>query len=576
MLIGARQKKKEDKLQEEQLAMQKRQNVFGNITGAVSGIAGLAKTGFDAYNTLKLQPERDAKSFEQAKELEGIKHENALTQDTQRIEYETWAKQFDANSSAALSKAGIDQDVWKTMYTTAAASSEADKSRILESELTRYGIDQTLARQLASQAFQTNERVASEGFQTAFAQLGSSLKKGELSYSSDLEAKAAEKANEYATALSGTNTKNAMQIAAAQSQLDLARDIALQGAKTEDQRELIELEYIKRSEENAQKFGYDVSLLTQQTESTKEIETVKNSLGLQRDTAGYDFQTRRDEILHGFDMAGKQFDATTQKEIIGMQTAAEQALTKAKADYDMVMALYQSGDAKESDVRLFEQQLKLAQTNHANTILQLEAEYGYKGNLQDDDQAARIEEIREQGAQNKALETLRGGNDLTIARVNATADLSKLQTNFNLDSEKDAMQAYSSPSDAILFKRTQMSEADASLGIQRTPKQIDADVARMILADAEYYKVKGWTNAEDVARRAYSQLMGSPASVDTKAGIGTVNLGVLGGNQNAGPPPVPYTSWEAYMQDVAAGKVKVPGITTPAQQGAVKLKGGAR
>jgi len=509
MLIGARQKKKEDDRAQTELAIQKRQNLFNNITGAVSGIAGLAKTGFDAYNTLKLQPEREALAFGREKELEGIRHENALSQDKQRIDYETWAKRFDADSTAALSKAGIDQDTWKTMYTTAASSSEADKVRVFEGELTRYGIDQTMARQLASQAFQTSERIASEGFQTAFAQLGSQLKKGEMSYSADLEAKAAEKANEYAVALSGANTKNAMQIAKAQSELDLARDIALQAAKTDDQKQLIELEYQKRSEENAQKFGYDVELLKRQTESTKEIETVKNTLGIQRDSAGYDYQTRRDEILHGFEMEGKKFDAATQKEIVDTQTAAEQALVKAKADYDMVMALFQAGDAKESDMRLFEQQLKLAQTNHANTMLQLEAEYGYKATLQDDEQAAAIEQIRERGAIDSAINKANNQNSLSVANLNKSADIASLQTRYSQEKESSILEGYSTPSVALGIAQTNARENLMAFS-KREPTQleINQEAAKVLRSDLGFFEGKGYTEAADVARRAIQTITG--------------------------------------------------------------------
>ena len=60
MLIGARQKKKEDARAEEELAMQKRQNGFNNILGVVNSAAGLAKAGFDVYDTLKLAPQRTA------------------------------------------------------------------------------------------------------------------------------------------------------------------------------------------------------------------------------------------------------------------------------------------------------------------------------------------------------------------------------------------------------------------------------------------------------------------------------------------------------------------------------------
>jgi len=509
MLIGARQKKKEDERAEEELAMQKRQNLFNNVTGAVSGIAGLAKTGFDAYNTLKLQPEREALAFGREKELEGIKHENALSQDKQRIDYETWAKRFDADSTAALTKAGIDQDTWKTMYTTAASSNEADKARVFEGELTRYGIDQTMARQLASQTFQTNERLASEGFQTAFAQLGSQLKKGEMSYSAELEAKAQEKAQEYAVTLAGANTKNAMQIAKAQSELDLARDIALQAAKTDDQKQLIEIEFKKRSEENAQKFGYDIELIKSQTESAKEIETVKNTLGMQRDSAGYDYQTRRDEILHGFEMEGKKFDAATQTEIVDTQVAAEQALVKAKADYDMVMALFQSGDAKESDLRLFEQQLKLAQTNHANTMLQLETEYGYKATLQDDEQAAMIEQIRERGAIDSAINKANNQNALSVANINKSADIASLQTRYSQEKESSILEGYSTPSVALGIAQTNARENLLSFS-KREPTQleINAEAVKVLQSDLGFFEGKGYTEAADVARRAIQTLSG--------------------------------------------------------------------
>ncbi|MHB9152944.1 MAG: hypothetical protein ACYC2S_09825 [Spirochaetales bacterium] len=87
MLIGARQKKKEDLRADEELAMQKRQNLFGNITGAVSGIAGLAKTGFDVYDTLKLKPQNAATAFEREKEMAGITQENALETAAKEHEY---------------------------------------------------------------------------------------------------------------------------------------------------------------------------------------------------------------------------------------------------------------------------------------------------------------------------------------------------------------------------------------------------------------------------------------------------------------------------------------------------------
>lgn len=551
MLIGARQQKKKDKLQEEQLAMQKRQNTFGNITGAIGTLGNLAKAGFDAYDTLKLQPEREGQAFTQQKELEGIKHENALTQDKQRIDYETWAKQFDANSTAALSKAGIDQDVWKTMYTQAASSDQADKSRILENELTRYGIDQTMARQIAGQAFQKSERLESQDFQTAFAQLGSQLKKGELSYSADLEAKAAEKANEYATALAGTNTKNAMQIATAQSELDLARDIALQAARTDDQKQLIELEYNKRSEENAQKFGYDVSLLSKQTESTKEIETVRNTLGMQRDNAGYDYQTRRDEILHGFDMEGKQFDAATQKEIVGMQTAAEQALAKAKADYDMAMALFQSGDAKESDMRLFEQQLKLAKENHANTMLQLEAEYGYKATLQNDEQSAAIDQIRERGAIDSAINKANNQNSLSVANINKSADIAALQTRYGQEKESSILEGYSTPSVALGIAQTNARENLLSISKKEpTQLEINAEAAKVLQSDLGFFEGKGYTEAADVARRAIETITGKAA---TSSGSFSTPLPGTHSYVPGSPPGMPQAGGVSFSVGPGAG-----------------------
>jgi hypothetical protein len=618
LLIGARQKKKDDELEKEKLAMQKRQNSFNDVLGAVGAVGNLAKAGFDAYDTLKLQPERESLAFDRSKELEGVKqqnavemagvtHENALVLDKARMEHENFMAGFDretqmllananidsnkwmtiykatkdlgegernrqtqillsqmgidantaeslaqrlwqaeegqktrawntservagethetamqdlsASAQKTLAQMGIDQDVWKTIYSGVLQSQESDKAQALERELTRYGIDQQMARQIASQAWQTSERTSSQDFQTAFAQLGSQLKKGELSYSADLEAKAAEKTNEYATALAGTNTKNAMQIAQAQSQLDLARDIALEGAKTESQKQLVELEYRKRSEENAQKYGYDVSLLSKQTDATKELETLKNNLGIARDSAGYDYQTRRDQILHDFDMAGKKFDADTQKEIVGMQTAAEQALAKAKADYDMVMALYQSGDAKESDVRRFEQQLELAKSSHANTMLQLEAEYGYKAALQDDDQAAAIDQIREKGAIDSAINKANNQNSLSVANINKSSDIAALQTRYTQEKESSILQGYSTPSVALGIAQTNARENLLSIG-KREPTQleINTEAAKTLQSDLGFFEGKGYTEAADVARRALNTIQPNSSPAGSPAG----------------------------------------------------------
>jgi hypothetical protein len=98
MLIGARQKKKEEKLQEEELAMQKRQNSFNSIMGAVSGAASLAKAGFDVYDTVKLKPEAAIKEFGRQKEMAGITQKNTL---------ETAAKEHEYRSAEAG-----DQRVW--------------------------------------------------------------------------------------------------------------------------------------------------------------------------------------------------------------------------------------------------------------------------------------------------------------------------------------------------------------------------------------------------------------------------------------------------------------------------------
>lgn len=87
MLIGAGQKKKEDERANEELVMQKRQNGFNNVLSAVNNAAGLAKAGFDVYDTLKLKPQAATTAFERDKEMAGITQDNALETAAKEHEY---------------------------------------------------------------------------------------------------------------------------------------------------------------------------------------------------------------------------------------------------------------------------------------------------------------------------------------------------------------------------------------------------------------------------------------------------------------------------------------------------------
>jgi hypothetical protein len=270
-----------------------------------------------------------------------------------------------------------------------------------------------------------------------------------------------------------------------------------------------------------------------------------------------------------------------QQEFEASQQEDEIALTKEQnqLDRDQEMALERFRQSSQ-DSRMeneFLHDLSLMREKGAIDFAALDKKYGLDLALQESQQGFEAEE----GDKDRQ-------NRIQVAGIEAAGQKAITTIRGQQDTEGAIDSVYASPSSAYT---TAIDSASASLaatsGKANPPADlINAAASKFLYMDYTGFTATGKSVLAENAKRAFEMINGpgsleryslsSPAVPKDTNVTGKIDLGVLGGNSSAAPPPAPYTSWEEYMNDLALGREKKPNAPNPYDRGVQNLKGGAR
>lgn len=376
MLIGARQKKKENARAEEELAMQKRQNGFGNILGVVNSTAGLAKAGFDVYDTLKLAPQRTAQEFANTKEQLAIKqgydvenaataHKNTLDANQQQIDQQQWALKFGAKANADFQAAGFTNDMQMEVYRATQNMAEGDRQRKAAELLQEKGFAAETAARLATQLWQSEERKATEAHQTA-------LKNLDIAATTELS-KAGITQEQWKTiydaSARATESDKALAMQKLLAQMGIDSNMALQisdqiwksGENALDRKAQMDItKYSTEAQAALSQAGIDADKYRMIYEYTEKAKDTDKSLAMQKLLAqmGVDSAMALQISQQAWQGSQNKAELENRKDIAKYSTDAQTEMSKAEIDASKFRLIYELAErSKETDKSLAMQKM---------------------------------------------------------------------------------------------------------------------------------------------------------------------------------------------------------------------------
>lgn len=478
-LAASRARKRQLDLEEKQLAAQERQNGAQNFLNGLNTVAGIAKSGFDVYDKLALEPKRAELEFNRKRDLLGSEFANnkeievlrqsgedkrnaASLQNSKDIEtsrqasakelqesaqkHDMWAKNLDADTAKAISEAGINRDMWMAVYNKTRDMEEGERQRAATKLLTEMGI----------------------------------------------EANRAEAA----------------------------------------------VERLWKSAEASLDRSHDMTMADKSFEQSKEMEGLRAKYGIEYLMKEDELQTIRDSVLQQNQIELASFDRGTQLLIANKQAQSQAALNKASYEYEMALEEYRQGKMSERDLAAYNNQVNIAIMNHNNTLEALGVEYGYKDTMQDKEFSARVNEIKERGAIEDAIQGKRNSTDITIAREKNATDMADLADRYS--NKKELTSLYLTPDQAVTSQKADVASFYADMGKSADSLAIAREAAKKIGSDLAYFeKAPNMKEFAAIARQAYAQINGEiaalePKKPDPKASTPSVatNLQMSTGNMN--------------------------------------------
>jgi hypothetical protein len=584
LLIGARQKKKEDAREEERLAMEKRQNLFGNITGALQSAGSLAKAGFDVYDTLKLAPKREESAHKNALELVQREHENRSAEAASERVWTSEEKRLDRAQEwglTAFKESKLDSRLQTEFWNDINAMREKgsiDSTHLKE----KYGYDEALQENA-----QTHEKAMqddSQEWQSEEKKLDRVQEWGLTSFKENkLDSRTA---SQLLNDIALMREKGVIDTELLQTKynfdLSLLDDTQAHEAAMQDDAQDFEENQARLN--RIQEWG--VTSFKESKLDSRMAQELLNDIAVMKEKGVIDEKLLKtkygfDEALLNDAQAHESALQDDQQEFQGSQRDTELSFTKEQnqLDRDQEMALERFKTSSQ-DSRLekeFLHDLSMMREKGAIDFAALDKKYGLDLALQNDQQGY------EAGEADKDRQ-----NRIDVAGIEAAGQQAITTMRGKQDTEGAIDSVYSSSSSAYT---TAIDSASASLAATSgkanpSPALINAEASKFLFMDYTGFTASGKTELAENARRAFEMINGPgsleryslnppAASKDTKA-IGQPNLGVLGGNANAAPPPAPYTSWEEYMNDLALGRVRQPNGSNPENRGVKNFTGGAR
>jgi len=584
LLIGARQKKKEDAREEERLAMEKRQNLFGNITGALQSAGSLAKAGFDVYDSLKLAPKREESAHKNALELVQREHENRSAEAASERVWTSEEKRLDRAQEwglTAFKESKLDSRLQTEFWNDINAMREKgsiDSTHLKE----KYGYDEALQENA-----QTHEKAMqddSQEWQSEEKKLDRVQEWGLTSFKENkLDSRTA---SQLLNDIALMREKGVIDTELLQTKynfdLSLLDDTQAHEAAMQDDAQDFEENQARLN--RIQEWG--VTSFKESKLDSRMAQELLNDIAVMKEKGVIDEKLLKtkygfDEALLNDTQAHESALQDDQQEFQGSQRDTELSFTKEQnqLDRDQEMALERFKTSSQ-DSRLekeFLHDLSMMREKGAIDFAALDKKYGLDLALQNDQQGY------EAGEADKDRQ-----NRIDVAGIEAAGQQAITTMRGKQDTEGAIDSVYSSSSSAYT---TAIDSASASLAATSgkanpSPALINAEASKFLFMDYTGFTASGKTELAENARRAFEMINGpgslerysleSPAAGNEAKAIGQANLGVLGGNANAAPPPAPYTSWEEYMNDLALGRVRQPNGSNPENRGVKNFTGGAR
>jgi hypothetical protein len=534
MLIGARQKKKEDARAEEELAMQKRQNGFNNILGVVNSAAGLAKAGFDVYDTLKLAPQRTAQEFANTKEQLAIKqgydvenaataHKNALDENQQQIDQQQWALKFGAKANADFQAAGFTNDMQMEVYRATQNMAEGDRQRKAAELLQEKGFAADTAARLATQLWETEERKATEAHQTA-------LKNLDIAATAELS-KAGITQEQWKTiydaSARATEGDKALAMQKLLAQMGMDSTMALQisdqvwksGENALDRKAQMDItKYSAEAQAALSQAGIDADKYRMIYEYTEKAKDTDKSLAMQKLLAqmGVDSAMALQISQQAWQGSQNKAELENRKDIAKYSTDAQTEMSKAEIDAAKFRLIYELAEKSKDTDKSLAMQKMLTQMGIDAAMAQAIADQAFK---------------KEAAATANEFATTENAKDrsssISIAGINAAATLNELKAKSKIELEAASTQNYSSPASAY---SAAVDFATTTLGKAITDPTVKALAASMLKMDYEGFTENGFTLPAAVAKKAWETLTGKSLDTELKGAVAP------GGSQGAIPP----------------------------------------
>jgi hypothetical protein len=595
LLLGARQKKKEEVREEERLAMEKRQNVFGNLTGALQTAGSLAKAGFDVYDTLKLAPKREEAAHQNALELVQKEHENRSAEAASERVWTSEEKRLDRAQEwglTAFKESKLDSRLQTEFWNDINAMREKgaiDLAYLKE----KYGYDESLQGQ--AQAHETAMQDDRQEWEAEERKLDRVQEWGLTSFKENkLDSRmASQLLNDIALMREKGGIDSELLTTKYGFDLSLlddtqAHEVAMQDDAQSFTEEQAQLDRIQEWGLSSFKESKLDSRMTQQLLNDialmKEKGVVDTELLMTK--YGFDESLLNNSQAHDLEMQGNdQANALAlqddKQEFEGSQHETELAFTKEQnqLDRDQEMALERFRQSSQ-DSRMekeFLHDLDVMREQGAIDFAALDKKYGLDLALEESRQGFEAQE----GDKDRQ-------NRITVAGIDQAGQKAITTMRGEQDTQGAIDSVYSSPSTAYT---TAIDSASATLAATSgkanpTPALINEEASKFLFMDYSGFTSSGKTDLAENAKRAFEMINGPgslerysltpPATTATKNTLGETNLGILGGNANAAPPPAPYASWEEYMNDLALGRVRQPDASKADSRGVKSLTGGAR
>lgn len=582
LLIGARQKKKEDAREEERLAMEKRQNLFGNITGALQSAGSLAKAGFDVYDTLKLAPKREETAHKNALELVQKEHENRSAEAASERVWTSEEKRLDRAQEwglTAFKESKLDSRLQTEFWNDINAMREKgtiDSTHLKE----KYGYDEAL--QDKAQVHEKAMQDDSQEWQSEEKKLDRVQEWGLTSFKENkLDSRTA---SQLLNDIALMREKGVIDTELLQTKynFDLSLLDDTQAHETAMQDDAQDFEENQARLNRIQEWG-----LTSFKESkldSRMAQELLNDIAVMKEKGVIDAELLNtkygfDEALLNDSQAHESALQDDQQEFQGSQLDTELSFTteQNQLDRDQEMALERFKTSSQ-DSRLekeFLHDLSMMREKGAIDFAALDKKYGldlalqvnqqgYEAGEADKDRQNRIDVAGIEAAGQQAITTMRGKQDTEGAI--------------------DSVYASSSSAYTTAIDSASASLAATSGKANPSPALINAEASKFLFMDYTGFTASGKTDLAENAKRAFEMINGPgslerysldpPAASNDTANTAGKNLGILGTGSEAIPPP--YAPWERYINSLAITKSKKAKLTDPEDRGVKNFVGGAR